>query len=79
MQKHGCLAGKARCHKDGARIAFESLQPMGDIGGMIGPGNIGQPKVGTKERRSNLSDQFLGRHVLQLEAMLEAIEPVLCT
>jgi len=44
---------------DGPPVVLEHLNPATDISGMIGAGVDGNAKIGGKERRAKLGDQFL--------------------
>lgn len=52
------LGGLTRCGKDRLLIGLEDLEPVLDVGRVIGTGLQRDPKVGTKERSTQLGHEL---------------------
>jgi len=66
--RFACLGGGG---EDGALVAFHDLQPMADVGCMIGAKDRGQPEFGAKEGRGQFGDEFFHGIGIIAEAFAE--------
>ena len=64
-----CLLGFAGGGEDGAFVVLEDLQPIRDVGGMIGARFAFQVQFGGKKCTSEFGDEFLGGVALRTEAI----------
>ena len=73
------LLGFAGGGEDGARVVLEEAQPGCHVGGVIGPGMMGDAQIRQDEGSGQFGGGFFDRQPIALEPFLEVpVEPVLC-